>query len=169
MSEKFPSIQHEKKGAFPTQIEGLESFSGYTIQQKEGFYYIVNSKDKIVSKPYHQFRTFKVGEAVALLGKIGAKERLLKLPQNEDDFFAESEADFHDIRFDDATQLLLATTGAMNYIVDPATGKIISDGYHDLFWRGGKLYGKTGATEYEVYQKKDSRLNNEPRLLKSNG
>ena len=141
-----------EKETLPSKVRNLSEYlPGYSVHSKGALNYITNPKGKIVSRGYHEFQVFKQGDAVALVGMVGAIGNLLKLPCDEDDVFEESEVGFHEIYFDSETQLLLAKTGAKSYIVDPATGRKISDGYHEFFWKMGTLYGRIGAVEHRVH------------------
>lgn len=122
----------------------------YSILKRGSLKYIVNPLGKIVSGGYHEFKVFKHGNMFALLGKLGAIERLLKPPRNIDDFFEESPVKFHNLNFDDKLGLLIAKRGARKYIIDMNTGEEISRGYHEFFRKDGKLWGCMGAVEEEV-------------------
>lgn len=151
------------KENLPVTTEQLsEHLPGYSI--RDG--HIVNSKGKVVSKGYHGFETFRVGDAVALIGRLGAIGRILRVPANEDGFFEESEADFHDLTFDKETGLLLASTGAKSHIVDPVAGKKVSSGHHSYFWKEGELYGRIGTGVYLIRLEGTPYLGEGPKQLK---
>src|SRR3989338_3084769 len=84
----------------------------YSVRMVGKLYCIVNSRGQVVSNGYHEFKVFKHGDAIALLGQLGAMQKILKIPQTSDSFFEESNVDFHELRFDEKTGLLLAQTGA---------------------------------------------------------
>jgi|GEM_PF-2752253 len=129
--------------------------NGYSFEREGSVFYIVNPDGQRVSNGYHSFEVFNEGEHRALVGQLGAIGRILKIPENKDDFFEESQAEFHDLHFQQDVQRLISKTGAMNYIIDPMTGQEISDGYHEFFMKDGKLYGRKGATVEEVVPKKE--------------
>ncbi len=165
MSEKIRNNIHEEKSGLPAHTETIEELPTYSIKQEGGFSHIVNAKGEKVSDSYHELKQFKVGDASAWIGKLGAMERLLKPPHTEDGLFEESGAKFHLLKYDKKLRLLLATTGALSYVVDPRSAQEISGGYHDFFWRDGKLYGRTGSTEEEVVLEGDLQLASGPHRL----
>jgi hypothetical protein len=131
-------------------IQGEKINENYRILQKGALKYIVNEEGKVVSEGYHEFKVFKHNDIMALAGKTGATQKLLKMPQSLDNFFEESPAEFHEINFDDELGLMIVSKGAMSYILDMQTGQEISKGYHKIVKKGGRLYGQTGATEEEI-------------------
>lgn len=122
-----------------------ESFPGYSVRTEGGLSFIVDPDGRVVSRGYHELRIFRVGNVSALFGRLGAMMRLLR-PAGPGEPFQESDDEFHDLRLDAGLGLLLSRIGAMEYIVDPRSGKNISKGYHEFLWENGKLLGKTGAT-----------------------
>lgn len=133
------------------EIEGLSiGISDYRVWTEGSLNYIVDRKGRKISKGYHEFNVFEMEGAKVLIGKLGAISRLLKIPQNEGDMFEESDASFHEIRHEEKLGLLLDQTGAMSHVVDPQTGREVTKGYHEFFWKGSMLYGRTGAHEEKV-------------------
>jgi len=122
----------------------------YSIRKSGAMSYIVNKNGKIVSNVYHEFKLFHEDDIYAMIGQTGAMSKILKLPQNIDDFFEESPTEFHDLHHDAELGLMISTTGAMSYIVEMNTGEIISKGYHSFFRKSNTLYGQTGTTIEKV-------------------
>lgn len=140
----------------PTEGEKLPAELGekinenYRLLKKGALNYIVNNDSKIVSQGYHEVKVFRHDNVVALIGTLGATQRILKIPQNTDDFFEESPAGFFEIHFDNELGLIVVSVGAAQYILDMQTGQKISKGYHEISKRDGKLYGRSGNTEEEI-------------------
>ncbi|MCK4540008.1 hypothetical protein KAU09_02545 [Candidatus Parcubacteria bacterium] len=147
--EEIPQKNQNERENLP-DVHGEKVNENYRILKKGALKYIINNDGKIVSEGYHEFDIFKHDNVIALIGRKGAMQNLLKTPQNLDDFFEESPEDFHDIYFDDSLGLMIVSTGAMNYVLDMQTGQKISKGYHEIVKRGDKLYGQIGATEEEI-------------------
>jgi len=125
----------------------------FSLKKEGPVTYIVNSKGEKISKGYHELKVFKQqtdhGEITAYIGKLGAMSVLLMVPESENGFFQESD-EFHDLEINESLGLILAQKGAMKYILDLLTGKIISDGYHGFFKKGDMLYGRIGSREEVV-------------------
>lgn len=149
-AEFIREIEEEER-ARNDAVEGIGR--GYHLSSIGGLYAIANSKNKIVSKGYHDFSKFEYGGNVGIIGSLGADNRVLRIPDKENDFFIESPISFHSLRFDDDLGLLISQTGGMSYIVNAETGEAASKGYHDFFMKNGELFGVTGAREERVYYK----------------
>lgn len=143
MREKLPAIQE-------MTTEEKKITEQYSIIKEGAMKYITNSRGKIVSEGYHDFKVIRHGELLALIGQTGAMQRLLKMPTSEEGFFEESPAEFHELRFNNELGLLIAKEGAMQFILDMNTGEKISEGYHSFFEKNGKLYGRMGARMEEI-------------------
>ena len=119
----------------------------------EGSKHIVDLNGRVVSRIYHNIEEFQCGPMMALIGRNGAIGRLLMIPSNPNEFFEESDAKFHSLHFD--LGFLFAKMGAMHYVVEPLSGRIISKGHHSYFRKNGKLFGQIGATTEEVIFQSD--------------
>lgn len=155
--QKFGDEHHETEG-----LEEMLAGLGYGARKEGALIYIVDSTGNKLSSGYHDFKLFKkrVGdtEITALIGELGGMKSLLKMPENPGDFFEEMKTKFHELEINDELGLILVKTGALKKILDPNTGKAMGKGYHDFFWREGRLYGVLGSSVEEVAIERRKRL-----------
>jgi hypothetical protein len=140
----------------PVVVPASESISkipgsNFGVIQEGAMSYIVDVEGNKISNGYHEFSVYKAntpaGEALVLLARTGSATHMLMAPTADSRFFTESEAEFHDIAFNADLGLLLTKSGSLTHIVDPQQGRIVSEGYHEIFERDGALIGKIGSRE----------------------
>lgn len=146
-----------------THIEGAEqefivpgeSIEKYSTVKEGALTYIVDEFGRKVSEGYHSYELFTSTnldgiEIKGLIGRIGGIKLALRLPTEEDPTFRPSREAFHDIEYrPDLGGIFVVKTGSLCRIIDNE-GRSITDGYHTISMRDGKLYGKKGAKEEEI-------------------
>lgn len=134
--------------------KSLKDFFGedfpFSVKPKDGKVVIINSKGKEVSDTYWKLEVMTIktkdGDIKTVVGEVSGYSCLLKIPENEDGYWYGSR-NFHRIEFDKKLGLILVGAGAKQYILDPITGERASKGYHEIYKKDGKLYGRVGANE----------------------
>lgn len=143
--------------AVPSQ-EGGQGHK-YNFVQEGALIYIVDEAGNKVSDGYHSYELFSATAANGtdirgILAKVGSTKVALKPPTDESPRFQPSAESFHDIQYRaDLGGVFVTKNGAMQQIVDNE-GRSVTNGYHDIFMEGGKLYGTIGAITEEINPKK---------------
>ncbi|MBU1151964.1 hypothetical protein KJ632_04020 [Patescibacteria group bacterium] len=121
--------------------------------------YIIDENGTELTGGYESFEWNQYDDGdrttVLVIGKRGGQKQLLILPEtpSSDSSIVLSQR-FHDLYFrQDLGNIFLAKCGGLSHILDPQTGKLTANGYHKYFMRSGKLIGRLGVNEDEIYRK----------------